>query len=78
MACYSRALMPDDLYFMELALAEARASAEAGEVPIGAVLVQNENVSRVPVTAPFEIMIPPLTQKLSPSAKLRISSATTA
>lgn len=31
--------MPDDLYFMQLALEEARASAEAGEVPIGALLV---------------------------------------
>jgi tRNA(adenine34) deaminase len=31
--------MPDDLHFMQLALAEARSSAEAGEVPIGALLV---------------------------------------
>lgn len=31
--------MPADLYFMQLALAEARASAAAGEVPIGALLV---------------------------------------
>jgi tRNA(adenine34) deaminase len=31
--------MPDDLHFMQLALAEARASAEAGEVPIGALLI---------------------------------------
>jgi tRNA(adenine34) deaminase len=36
--------MADDLYFMELALAEARASAEAGEVPIGAVILQGEQV----------------------------------
>jgi len=36
--------MPDDLHFMQLALAEARASAEAGEVPIGAVLVQDDTV----------------------------------
>jgi len=36
--------MPDDLYFMELALTEARASAEAGEVPIGAVLIQDGKV----------------------------------
>jgi tRNA(adenine34) deaminase len=33
------ALMPDNLEFMQLAIEEARASAEAGEVPIGAVLV---------------------------------------
>ncbi len=31
--------MPDDTYFMQLALEEARASAIAGEVPIGALLV---------------------------------------
>ena len=36
--------MPDDLTFMQLALAEARASAEAGEVPIGAVLVHEGKV----------------------------------
>jgi tRNA(adenine34) deaminase len=36
--------MPDDLHFMRLALAEAQASAEAGEVPIGAVLIQNETI----------------------------------
>jgi tRNA(adenine34) deaminase len=34
--------MPDDLQFMRLALEQARASADAGEVPIGAVLVHNE------------------------------------
>ena len=36
--------MPDDLQFMQLALAEARASADAGEVPIGAVLVHGGEV----------------------------------
>ena len=36
--------MADDLHFMQLALAEARASAEAGEVPIGALLVHNDAV----------------------------------
>jgi tRNA(adenine34) deaminase len=36
--------MPDDLYYMQLALDEARASAAAGEVPIGAVLVHNDVV----------------------------------
>ncbi len=36
--------MPDDLYYMQLALDEARASADAGEVPIGAVLVHNDAV----------------------------------
>jgi tRNA(adenine34) deaminase len=32
--------MADDFEFMQLALSEARASAEAGEVPIGAVMVR--------------------------------------
>ena len=34
--------MPDDLHFMRLALEQAQAAANAGEVPIGAVLVQND------------------------------------
>jgi tRNA(adenine34) deaminase len=33
--------MPDDLYFMQLALAEAQSCAEAGEVPIGAVMIHS-------------------------------------
>jgi len=36
--------MPDDLHFMHLALAEARASADGGEVPIGALLVHEGSV----------------------------------
>ena len=36
--------MPDDSHFMQLALAEAQASADAGEIPIGAVLVQDDKV----------------------------------
>ena len=36
--------MTDDIQFMQLALAEARASADAGEVPIGAVLVHEDRV----------------------------------
>ena len=36
--------MPDDLYYLQLALEEARASAAAGEIPIGAVLVHNDVV----------------------------------
>jgi tRNA(adenine34) deaminase len=44
---FSCSPMPDDLYFMHLALAEAQASAEAGEVPIGAVLThRNEVIAR--------------------------------
>jgi tRNA(adenine34) deaminase len=38
---FSSSEMADDLHFMQLALAEARASAEAGEVPIGALLVRD-------------------------------------
>src|SRR5215467_6473832 len=40
--CYSHLAVPDDLHFMRLALEQARASADAGEVPIGAVLVRND------------------------------------
>jgi tRNA(adenine34) deaminase len=36
--------MTGDLHFMQLALEEARVSAEAGEVPIGAVLVRDGKV----------------------------------
>jgi tRNA(Arg) A34 adenosine deaminase TadA len=36
--------MPDDLHYMQLALAEAQASVEAGEVPIGALLVRNDAI----------------------------------
>jgi tRNA(adenine34) deaminase len=36
--------MPDDIHFLRIALDEARAAAAAGEVPIGAVLVQKDAV----------------------------------
>jgi len=36
--------MADDIHYMQLALEEARASAAAGEVPIGAVLVHQDRV----------------------------------
>ena len=36
--------MPDDLYYLQLALEEARASGAAGEIPIGAVVVHNDAV----------------------------------
>ena len=36
--------MATDIAFMEQALAEARASAEAGEVPIGAILVHQDKI----------------------------------
>src|SRR3974390_1800170 len=39
MACYFHSSMSKDIEFMQIALEEARASAEAGEVPIGALLV---------------------------------------
>ena len=41
---FSFSLMPADLQFMQFALDEARAAAEAGEVPIGAVLVHSNTV----------------------------------
>jgi len=36
--------MPDDLYYLQLAIEEARASGAAGEIPIGAVVVHNDAV----------------------------------
>ncbi|HLK06119.1 MAG TPA: tRNA adenosine(34) deaminase TadA [Candidatus Acidoferrum sp.] len=36
--------MPSDLDYMQLALDEARASADAGEVPVGAILVQEDKI----------------------------------
>ena len=36
--------MPTDFNFMQLALDEARASAAAGEVPVGAILVHNDKI----------------------------------
>lgn len=44
LACYSHVLMDADVQFMQLALDEARFAAEAGEVPIGAVAVQNGKI----------------------------------
>jgi tRNA(Arg) A34 adenosine deaminase TadA len=40
----SRESMDTDLQFMQSALEEARAAAEAGEVPIGAVLVRGQEI----------------------------------
>jgi tRNA(adenine34) deaminase len=36
--------MPDDLFYMQLALEQARAAGQAGEVPVGAVLVHKDTV----------------------------------
>ena len=36
--------MRDDVYYMQLALAEARKATELGEIPIGAVLVQDNEI----------------------------------
>jgi tRNA(adenine34) deaminase len=44
LACYSHFTVLDHLHFMQLALSEANGAAQAGEVPIGAVLVQNQTV----------------------------------
>jgi tRNA(adenine34) deaminase len=41
LACYSRQAMERDLEFMQRALYEARAAADAGEVPVGAVLIRD-------------------------------------
>jgi tRNA(adenine34) deaminase len=42
--CYSFAMTDYDRQYMQLALEEARAAADAGEVPIGALLVLNGSV----------------------------------
>jgi tRNA(adenine34) deaminase len=38
------ARLPDDITWMELALAEARLAAEAGEVPVGALVINNGEI----------------------------------
>ena len=43
-SCYPREVMDAHAHFMQMALEEARAAAEAGEVPIGAILVQEERI----------------------------------
>lgn len=43
-ACYAECVLETDLHFMRAAIEEARLSAEAGEVPVGAVLVRGEDV----------------------------------
>jgi tRNA(adenine34) deaminase len=43
-ACYSSAVMDYDRQYMQLALDEARAAADAGEVPIGAILVLHGSI----------------------------------
>lgn len=42
--CYSVILVDSEIQFMQQALEEARAGAEAGEVPIGAVIVYNGEI----------------------------------
>jgi tRNA(adenine34) deaminase len=46
--------VPDDAHFMRLALAEARAAAEAGEVPVGALVVKNGRVIATGRNAPID------------------------
>jgi tRNA(adenine34) deaminase len=45
--------MPSDIDFMRLAMAEARSAREAGEVPVGAVLVHEERVIAAAGNAPI-------------------------
>lgn len=45
---------PDDAHFMRLALAEARAAAQAGEVPVGAVVVKEGRVIATGRNAPID------------------------
>jgi tRNA(adenine34) deaminase len=46
--------VPDDAHFMRLALAEARAAAEAGEVPVGALVVKDGRVIATGRNAPID------------------------
>ena len=48
----------DDAHFMRLALAEARAAAESGEVPVGAVVVKDGRVIATGRNAPIEGLDP--------------------
>jgi tRNA(adenine34) deaminase len=66
LACYSRAAMDSDLEFMRAALEEARSTAQAGEVPVGAVLVLdtqiiarsgNRTIRNCDPTAHAEVMV---------------------
>jgi hypothetical protein len=54
--------------FMELALDEARAAGERGEVPIGAVVVLDGTVVAAPATARASSTTSPPTPKSPPSA----------
>ena len=64
--------------FMQAALEEARAAAERGEVPVGAVLVLNEEIIARAGIAPSPIATPPPMPKSSRCAKLRRASGTIA
>jgi tRNA(adenine34) deaminase len=46
--------VPDDAHFMRLALAEARAAAESGEVPVGALVVKDGRVIATGRNAPID------------------------
>mgnify|MGYP006196420673 CR=1 FL=1 len=52
--CMPETPAPDDAHFMRLALAEARAAAETGEVPVGAVVVKEGRVIATGRNAPID------------------------
>lgn len=52
--CMPETPAPDDAHFMRLALAEARAAAQAGEVPVGAVVVKEGRVIATGRNAPID------------------------
>ena len=62
-------MTPADIDFMRLALAQARLAAERGEVPVGAVLVQDGKVElvRPPVLGHLEPSIGPMHYRASAS-----------
>jgi tRNA(adenine34) deaminase len=50
--------MPSDVEFMRMALVEARRAMQAGEIPVGAVIVQGERVVAVGGNAPIGLHDP--------------------
>ena len=70
--------MLTDIDFMQLALAQARATDQAGEVPVGAVIVQAGKVIPQAATHRLQAMTPQPTQKSSLCARRQSQWAITA
>jgi len=64
-----KALIASDEFWMEEALRAAQRALEAGEVPVGAIVVYRERLSAEAGTATSPTPTPPPTLKSSPFAK---------